>query len=361
MIDLRLPEFDLKIYARKYAYLLPETSPQLRNRMAYDPQSMPDVKSEKPEWMYTLNQRISDVDALDKAKGLLLGLAVGDAVGTTLEFQPRDSFYISDMVGGGPFNLKAGEWTDDTSMALCLAETYIEKNCCDMDLFRGKLISWYKTGHNSSNGVCFDIGNTTRYALEQVIKHGPDWLGNNSPETAGNAALIRHAPVAIFRRKSFIDGWRDASIQSMSTHCAPESIDCCQYMNVILHYLLNGFGKNEAFSPHKIPFLVRVLIINAGEYKEKHRDQIRSSGYVIDTLEAALWAVWHTDNFKDAILLAANLADDADSVAATAGQLAGALYGLSGIPKEWVDKIVQKDRILSMAEKLFHMAPEEQD
>jgi ADP-ribosyl-[dinitrogen reductase] hydrolase len=361
MIDLRLSESELKTYARKYAHLLPELSPQLINRMSYEHQPMPDEKPVKPEWMYTLKQRISDVEALDKAKGLLMGLAVGDAVGTTLEFQARDSSHIYDMVGGGPFNLKAGEWTDDTSMALCLAETYIEKNCCDMDFFRQKLISWYKTGHNSSNGVCFDIGNTTRYALEQVIKHGPDWLGNNSPETAGNAALIRHAPVAIFRRESFIDGWRDASIQSMSTHCAPESIDCCQYINVILHYLLNGFGKDEAFSPHKIPFLVRVLIINAGEYKEKHRDQIRSSGYVIDTLEAALWAVWHTDNFKDAILLAANLADDADSVAATAGQLAGALYGLSGIPAEWVDKIVDKDRILSMAEELFHLAPEETD
>lgn len=361
MIDLRLSESELKTYASKYAHLLPELSPQLINRMAYEHRPMPDEKPVKPEWMYTLKQRISDVEALDKAKGLLMGLAVGDAVGTTLEFQARDSSHIYDMVGGGPFNLKAGEWTDDTSMALCLVETYIEKNCCDMDFFREKLISWYKTGHNSSNGVCFDIGNTTRYALEQVIKHGPDWLGNNSPETAGNAALIRHAPVAIFRRKSFIDGWRDASIQSMSTHCAPESIDCCQYINVILHYLLNGFGKNEAFSPHKIPFLVRVLIINAGEYKEKHRDQIRSSGYVIDTLEAALWAVWHTDNFKDAILLAANLADDADSVAATAGQLAGALYGLSGIPAEWVDKIVDKDRILSMAEELFHLAPEETD
>ncbi|MBA8867727.1 ADP-ribosylarginine hydrolase Tri1 [Pantoea agglomerans] len=361
MIDLRLSESELKTYARKYAHLLPELSPQLINRMAYEHRPMPDENPVKPEWMYTLKQRISDVEALDKAKGLLMGLAVGDAVGTTLEFQARDSSHIYDMVGGGPFNLKAGEWTDDTSMALCLAETYIEKNCCDMDFFREKLISWYKTGHNSSNGVCFDIGNTTRYALEQVIKHGPDWLGNNSPETAGNAALIRHAPVAIFRRKSFIDGWRDASIQSMSTHCAPESIDCCQYINAILHYLLNGFGKNEAFSPHKIPFLVRVLIINAGEYKEKHRDQIRSSGYVIDTLEAALWAVWYTDNFKDAILLAANLADDADSVAATAGQLAGALYGLSGIPAEWVDKIVDKDRILSMAEELFHLAPEETD
>ncbi|MGC1146607.1 ADP-ribosylarginine hydrolase Tri1 [Pantoea agglomerans] len=361
MIDLRLSESELKTYARKYAHLLPELSPQLINRMAYEHQPMPDEKPVKPEWMYTLKQHISDVEALDKAKGLLMGLAVGDAVGTTLEFQARDSYHIYDMVGGGPFNLKAGEWTDDTSMALCLAETYIEKNCCDMDLFREKLISWYKTGHNSSNGVCFDIGNTTRYALEQVIKHGSDWLGNNSPGTAGNAALIRHAPVAIFRRKSFIDGWRDASIQSMSTHCAPESIDGCRYFNTILHYLLNGYGKNEAFAPHKMSLLVRLLIINAGEYKEKHRDQIRSSGYVIDTLEAALWAVWHTDNFKDAILLAANLADDADSVAATAAQLAGALYGLSGIPAEWVDKIVDKDRILSMAEELFHLAPEETD
>jgi len=361
MIDLRLSEFELKTYARKYAHLLPELSPQLINRMAYEHQPMPDEKPVKPEWMYTLKQRISDAEVLDKAKGLLIGLAVGDAVGTTLEFQARDSSQIYDMVGGGPFNLKAGEWTDDTSMALCLAETYIEKKSCNTDLFRKKLIAWYKTGHNSANGICFDIGNATRYALDQVIRQGPDWIGNNSPDTAGNAALIRHAPVAIFRRKSFIDGWRDASIQSEATHCAPESIDSCRYFNTILHYLLNGYGKNEAFAPHKMSLLVRLLIINAGEYKEKHRDQIRSSGYVIDTLEAALWAVWHTDNFKDAILLAANLADDADSVAATAGQLAGALYGLSGIPAEWVDKIVDIDRILSMAEELFHLAPEETD
>ena len=171
-----------------------------------------------------------------------------------------------------------------------------------------------------------------------------------------NSALICHAPAAIFKRKSFIDGWCDASIQSEAIHCAPESIDSCRYFNTILHYLLNGYGKNESLAPHKMSLLVRLLIINAGEYKEKHRDQC-----VIDTLEAALWAVWRTDNFKDAILLAANLADDADSVAATAGQLAGALYGLSGIPAEWVDKIVDKDRILSMAEELFHLAPEETD
>lgn len=361
MIDLRMSDFELKIYARKYAYLVPEASRQMKNRMSYEPQPMPDEVQSKPVWMQTLKQKNSDHDSLDKAKGLLLGLAVGDAVGTTLEFQPRDKYKIDDMPGGGPFNLSAGEWTDDTSMALCLAETYINRGFCDTDFFREKLIDWYKNGHNSSNGTCFDIGNATRFALEQVICNGPDWVGNTSPDSAGNAALIRHAPVAIFRRKSFIDGWRDASIQSMATHSAPESINACQFFNIVLHYLLNGYSKEEAFSPHKMSALVRILIINAGEYKSKSRDQIRSTGYVIDTLEAALWAVWHTDNFKDAILLAANLADDADSVAATAGQLAGALYGFSGIPKEWRDKIVYKDKIIDFAEKIFTLSPDETD
>jgi len=101
------------------------------------------------------------------------------------------------------------------------------------------------------------------------------------------------------------------------------------------------------------------LLINAGEYKEKQRQQIRSSGYVIDTLEAAMWAVWHTNNFRDAVLLAANLGDDADSVAATAGQIAGALYGYANIPQEWRDKLVQEQRIASLAETLFLRAPDD--
>lgn len=122
--------------------------------------------------------------------------------------------------------------------------------------------------------------------------------------------------------------------------------------------MINGSNKDFVFSPHVMPLQPRVMIINAGEYKQKTRDQIRSSGYVIDTLEAAMWSVWNTDNFLDAILLAANLADDADSVAATAGQIAGALYGCSGIPKEWKNKLVQYERIATMAGELFDRAPE---
>lgn len=363
MIDLKKDDFEIYLYAERYSHLIPKVSRQLKNRMEYEPKVLCEDSKDKskPEWMMSLPQRVTDHEVLDKCKGALMGLAVGDAVGTTLEFMPRDRASVHDMIGKGPFNLKPGEWTDDTSMALCLAETYLESRKCDTDTFRDKLISWYKKGTNSSSGTCFDIGNTTRFALEQTMINGSCWFGNTSPDTAGNAALIRHTPTAIFRRKSLIDGWRDAAIQSRATHGAAESIDSCRFFNIILHYLLNGYGKDESFSPHVMSTSLRVLIINAGEYKLKHREQIRSSGYVIDTLEAAMWAVWHTNSFKDAVLLAANLADDADSVAATAGQLAGALYGLSGIPDEWINKIAFKDKILSHAEALYSMAPDEVD
>src|SRR5690606_9480708 len=142
------------------------------------------------------------------------------------------------------------------------------------------------------------------------------------------------------------------------THRSVEAVNGCELLGAQLHLALNGADKEEALSPMPRALYPRPLIINAGEYKQKTRDQIRSSGYVIDTLEAALWAVWNTDNFKDAILLAANLADDADSVAATAGQIAGALYGYSGIPLEGKNKLVQHDRMFQMAGELFDRAPE---
>ncbi|MFU9137172.1 ADP-ribosylarginine hydrolase Tri1 [Erwinia tasmaniensis] len=364
MIDIREDEFILSQYAQKYRNLAPPVSRQLQSRMEY---ALPEktqhahaISQEKPDWLQNIHQIITEEDALDKAKGALVGLAVGDAIGTTLEFLVRDSATVSDMVGGGPFRLKPGEWTDDTSMALCLGETYLEAGYMDMHVFREKLVRWYHHGENSSNGRCFDIGNTTRFALDEYLKHGDQWFGNTSPETAGNAAIIRHAPVAIFNRKSLYKNLTEAKQQSIATHGAVESISSSQYLSLILHHLLNGHTKQETFSPHVWPCSLRVLLINAGEYKEKSRSQIRSSGYVIDSLEAAIWAVWNTDNFRDAILLAANLADDADSVAATAGQIAGALYGYTEIPKEWRDKLVQEPRIAAMAEQLFKRAPESQ-
>ncbi|MDU2732825.1 MAG: ADP-ribosylarginine hydrolase Tri1 [Mixta calida] len=353
MIDLHEDDAIVNRYAERYHHYLPASA----RAQLTDNNELP--REPRNAWDEKVKCHLSEEHSCDRAVGALVGLAVGDAVGTTLEFLPRDKQNITDMVGGGPFRLQAGEWTDDTSMALCLAETYLQKGTMDTSFFRDKLVRWYYYGENSSNGKCFDIGNTTRYALEQYLSQGPSWFGNTAKNTAGNAALIRMAPVPLFRRHSLKKIYFESKAQSRATHGAVESIFSCQFLGFIINYLIKGYSKEKVFSPHTLPLSARVLIINAGEYKQKTRDQIRSSGYVIDTLEAAMWAVWNTDNFRDAILLVANLGDDADSVAATAGQITGALYGYSGIPQEWRDRLVQEKRIAAMAEALFRQAPEE--
>ncbi|MDY0419433.1 ADP-ribosylglycohydrolase family protein [Enterobacter sp. 170198] len=353
MLDLHSDDAVVNHYADRYRNLMPAN---IRKTI----QQMDTAEATASEiWDKTLPLVTTEGVSLDKALGAFVGLAVGDAVGATLEFKRRDSEHINDMLGGGPFQLKPGEWTDDTSMAICVAQTYLSEKRMHTDVMRQWLLKWYLTGSNSSNGRCFDIGNTTRFALEQYRRIGPSWYGNTEKHTAGNAAIVRQAPVSIFRRKSLRAIYFESQAQSRATHGAVESINACQFLGLILHYLMSGYPKEASFEPHRFPLCARVMIVNAGEYKHKARHQIRSSGYVIDTLEAAMWAVWHTDNFRDAILLAANLADDADSVAATAGQLAGALYGYSGIPQEWKDKLVQHERLVSMAGELFHSAPED--
>ncbi|QKJ85719.1 ADP-ribosylglycohydrolase [Paramixta manurensis] len=348
MIDLHTDDSIINRYAERYHHLLPVSTRKQQRSIDGNENEIPSFR-----WDASVLQINAKEDALNKAKGSFLGLAVGDAIGTTLEFTERDSHHVSDMVGGGPFRLKAGEWTDDTSMAICLAEACLESGRMDVTSFRKKLVEWYKKGVNSVNGRCFDIGMTTRYALEQYLLHGESWFGNTEKSTAGNAGIIRQSPVVIFNWRSLERIYFDTKAQSMATHCAAESISSCNYLGLLLHMLINGYSKNDTFSPHVFPSTARVLIINAGEYKEKKRNEIRSSGYVIDTLEAAIWAVWNTNNFRDAILLAANLGDDADSVAATAGQLAGALYGMSGIPEEWLNKLAEKERLELLANKLF--------
>lgn len=347
MIDLHSPTLAVTEYAYRYNHLLP--TPSLRESASRG--------YVEPEWQRSRLCTLTSAQSLDRAKGALLGLAIGDAVGTTLEFLPRDAKHIDDMIGGGPFKLKPGEWTDDTSMALCLAETYLAHQRFDHADYLDRLCQWYKLGTNSANGVCFDIGNSTRVALEGWLREGLGWIANTDPKTAGNGTIIRLAPTAIFRRHMLSSTWREAQSQCWATHRAQEAVSCCELLSAQLHLALNGADKTEMCQPMVRPLQARATIINAGEYKQKTRDQIRSSGYAIDTLEAALWAVWNTDNFKDAVLLAANLADDADSVAAVAGQLAGALYGVSGMPQEWVRKVAWSEHIQDLACQLHECAP----
>ena len=296
----------------------------------------------------------SDAAIRDRALGAMLGLAVGDAIGTTLEFSKRDSCEpLTDMVGGGPFKLKPGQWTDDTSMALALMDSLIETGCLDETDLMERFVRWHEKGEYSSTGRCFDIGITTREALRRWRETGNPIAGSTAPNTAGNGSLMRLAPVAVRY-------WRDreelrdvAARQGRTTHGAPEAVDACVAYAEVLADAIEGRSRSEVLRARTEPYAGNIASIMAGAWRGKHRDQIQSSGYVAHALEAALWCVGRTGSFEEAVLLAANLGDDADTTAAIAGQLAGAIYGLDGIPSRWREKLAWGPKIIDLASKLF--------
>ena len=290
----------------------------------------------------------------DRALGAFLGLAVGDAVGTTLEFSPRDTRpRLQDMTGGGPFSLPPGAWTDDTAMALALADSLAATGTLDCWDLMDRFTRWCRCGEYSCTGTCFDIGITTCEALQRYSRTGDPIAGSTDPGTAGNGSLMRLAPVAVRfwnDRARLIDCAAD---QSRTTHGAEEAVDACRAFAELLADAIAGSPRAALLAPRPFEGAPAIARIVAGSWRGRSRDEIRSSGYVVHTLEAALWSVARTGDFRNAVLLAANLADDADTVAAVTGQLAGALYGLSGIPERWLDRVAWKDRLLEAAQRLL--------
>lgn len=293
-------------------------------------------------------------DRLNRARGCLLGLACGDAVGTSAEFQPRDSFAeLTDMIGGGPFKLLAGQWTDDTSMALCLATSLIE-NGFDLHDQISRYVRWQTQGYLSSNGRCFDIGNATYEALIAFKRTGDPLAGSFDPRSAGNGSIMRLAPVSI-RYLDTPELALDMCVaQSRTTHQAPECLMACRLLGEVLIRALQGKSKVEVMAPSQQALRLSpgLKSVASGGYKTKTRNQIRGSGYVVKSLEAAFYCFWNTDNFRECILMAANFGQDADTTAAIAGQIGGAYYGESGIPKEWLEKLAMVEEIGELAEQL---------
>ena len=296
---------------------------------------------------------------MQRFQGCLLGLAVGDAVGTTVEFQPRGSFPpVEDMTGDGPFHLDAGQWTDDTSMALCLAASLIGRSGFDAHDQMRRYDRWFSEGYFSSTGVCFDIGAATRGALLRFRSSGDPFSGSTDPRSAGNGSLMRLAPVVL----AFYPG-RDAirhyaAESSRTTHAAAECLDACRLFADKLWLALSGATKASILQPQGAPWLATPAIqrLAAGDYVAKPRHEIRGSGYVVESLEAALWCFAVTGSYRDAILAAANLGDDADTTAAICGQLAGAFYGLEGIPEHWRQCVHLGREIEQMAQQLARVA-----
>lgn len=293
--------------------------------------------------------------AEDRALGALMGLAVGDAVGTTLEFKSRDSYpRLTDLVGGGPFRLKPGEWTDDTAMALALADSLIDRGSLDEADLMTRFVEWWKQGRYSCTGTCFDIGVTTRHALQSFLHTGEPIAGSREPNSAGNGSLMRLAPAVLHTLAKGGAALRDgARRQSATTHAAAACLDACEQFAWLLYNAVLGAEQSVLFEPREVDAVPEVSSILAGSWRGKLRSRIRSSGYVVHSLEAAIWSVARTTSFRDAVLLAANLGEDADTTAAIAGQLAGAIYGMSGIPEDWRRNLAWSERIETMGRQLL--------
>jgi ADP-ribosyl-[dinitrogen reductase] hydrolase len=302
----------------------------------------------------------------DRFRGCLLGLACGDAVGTTVEFRmPGDFPPVEDMVGGGPFHLEAGQWTDDTSMALCLATSLVEKQSFDPLDQLERYVRWMREGYLSSNGRCFDIGITVRGALGRFEATGNPYSGSTNPNAAGNGSLMRLAAVPMFFARHPEKAIEAAANSSRTTHGAATAVDACRYMAGLIVGALSGATKADLLSPYYAPtsqywaahpLVPEIDEIAAGSFQRREPPEIRGSGYVVRSLEAALWAFHRSDNYRDGCLLAVNLGEDADTTAAVYGQLAGAYYGMQGIPPRWLMLLAQQDMILSLADRLFQAA-----
>jgi ADP-ribosyl-[dinitrogen reductase] hydrolase len=308
------------------------------------------------------------MDQLERYRGCLLGLAAGDALGTALEFSAPGSFVpIEDMKGGGPFHLSAGQWTDDASMALCLAESLIEQKGFDPADQMRRYVMWWKEGHLSSTGECFDIGNATRSALSRFVRTSDPISGSIDPNSAGNGSIMRLAPVPMLYASDPLRAIEFAAESSRTTHGAATAVDACRYFAALITGALHGATKEEMLSDHfslvdgywkDHPLAVEIREIAHGSFKVKEPPLIKGTGYVVRSLEAALWAFHKSRSFKEGCLMAANLGDDADTTAAVYGQLAGAYYGESGIPGSWIEKLALQETITSFADKLFALSQE---
>jgi ADP-ribosyl-[dinitrogen reductase] hydrolase len=300
---------------------------------------------------------------INRYHGTLLGLAVGDALGASVEFMEPGSFApVTDMRGGGHHRLDAGQWTDDTSMALCLAASLVEKGGFDPHDQMQRYFRWLREGYMSSTGACFDIGSTVRTSMALYEQTGDPFSGLTHSHSAGNGSLMRLAPIPLFYRADSEMAIHYARESSRTTHGARAAVDACRYFAGLMLGALAGVSKEELlareYSPvpglwEREPLVPEIVEVARGSFMEKDPPEISGSGYVVRSLEAALWAFYHSDDFASGTLLAVNLGDDADTTGAVYGQLGGAFYGEMGIPKAWLETLAFRGLITELADQLF--------
>lgn len=308
------------------------------------------------------------MDAHDRIRGSLVGLAVGDALGAAVEFMDPGSFpLVTDFRSGGPHHLEAGIWTDDTSLALCLAESLVARRGFDMRDQLDRYLSWFRSGHLSATGRCFDIGRTTISALHHYQQTGDPESGQATEDSAGNGSLMRVAPVPLAYHRDPVTAIELSGRSSITTHALPVCVDACRYLGALIVGAMQGIPKDELLAPRfspvpgywdQHPLDRRVEEVARGSFRELEPPAIRGRGFVVKSLEAALWAFDRSSSFEEGALLAVNLGEDADTTAAIYGGLAGAYLGIGGIPRKWRDGLAQSGMIERFADGIAALSDE---
>jgi ADP-ribosylglycohydrolase len=306
------------------------------------------------------------MDKKDRRRGALIGLGVGDSLGSVVEFMAPGTFEpVTGYRSGGPHRLNPGEFTDDTSLALALADS-IAKVGWDLNDQAERYVQWMKNGKYSVNGRCFDIGITTSRALHTFIE-GRDATqsGSRSESASGNGSIMRLAPVPIRYHGLYPNNIpelaRLAEESSLTTHASEQCMSACCYMALVLSALIHGEDRKKVLSPTwgplaelnaAKPLHPLILEVAHGSFREKQPPAIRGSGWVVQSLEAALWAFHEAKDFEEAVLRAVNLGDDADTTGACCGQFAGAWFGESGIPSSLREGLARYDMFNEVLEGL---------
>jgi len=243
-------------------------------------------------------------------------------------------------------------------MAICLGESLVETRGFDAPDQLRRYVRWYREGHNSSTGHCFDIGGATAAALTRFEREPADpYPGDAAPDAAGNGPLMKLAPVPIAYAHRPDAAVLRAGESARTTHGAVQAVDATRYFAALLVAALTHTTREDLATVTLPDLHPEVAAIAAGSPREKHPPEIRGTGYVVDALEAALWAVFHNDTYAATVLAAANLGDDADTTAAIAGQLAGALYGVDAIPSAWRAMLHRHDDLVALADALHDLRP----
>lgn len=296
----------------------------------------------------------------DKSIGSFRGMGVGDALGAPVEFKSPGSFPpVTDYQPTPMFGIDAGDWTDDTIMAFCMADGIIEAEGYDSYTVMKKYVDWYDNGYNSPNGRLFDIGNQTSRAIHEY-KKDPNFV--EFTDSAGNGTVMRLAPAVISTMNlSTMEAADVFDVSARDTHNSYEAAEATVLFGLILRNLIKGVGLEESLDRAKRQTREYTEMMNYPDMKIAERvydftdEEAHNGGYVIPSLGTAIWAMKNSDSFREAVLKVVNLGRDSDTVGAITGQMAGALYGDSQIPTNWVDNLHRTKDFESLTDELLQI------